>query len=73
MNELENSIKEIKTANEKLKRELDNAEQYSRRNCLLLHGVKETKKENMTDTFIDAMETHLSVELSSEKKTDLIV
>ena len=55
--ELENSInviKELKTA--KLEQELDNADQYSRSNCLLLHGVKETKKENATDTFIEAID-----------------
>ena len=30
-------------------KEIDDNEQYSRRNCLLIHGVKETEKE-VTDT-----------------------
>ena len=36
-----------------LKDKLDEAEQYSRRNCLLIHGVPETDNEN-TDEKVKA-------------------
>ncbi len=66
VDQLEDSIKELKIANDQLKQELDDAEQYSRRNCLLLHGIKESKKENTTTTFIETMGTHLGIELSPD-------
>ena len=46
-------IKEIKIPNERVEtmdRSLNCHEQYSRRNCLLIHGMKENEKEN-TDNY----------------------
>ena len=36
---------------DKLENLVDRQEQYSRRNCLLVHGIAETNKEN-TDTLV---------------------
>ena len=36
---------------EKLERIVDRQEEYSRRNCLLLHGIAEGEREN-TDEFV---------------------
>jgi hypothetical protein len=38
---LEESYNQLKLSNETLHLEIDNLEQYGRRNCLLFHGVKE--------------------------------
>lgn len=44
----------------------DEAEQYSRRNCLLLHGVKEDPAENLYSKVIQTVNTTLQVELSMD-------
>ena len=49
-----------------LNRVIDRQEQYSRRNCILVHGVKESENE---DTDIVVMET--LNELLREKLTDV--
>ena len=43
-------------------RNIDSLEQYSRRNCLLLHGIPESADEKETDTvFKDTITEHLGV------------
>ena len=49
-----------------LNRVIDKQEQYSRRNCILLHGMKESENE---DT--DAVVTETLNELLQEKLTDI--
>ena len=49
-----------------LNKVIDRQEQYSRRNCILLHGVKESENE---DT--DAVVTETLNELLLEKLTDI--
>ena len=47
---------EVKYLNEKVETMdmcLDHHEQYSRRNCLLIHGVKENEKEDTSEVVID--------------------
>ncbi len=46
-----------------LEENLDDLEQYSRRNCLLLHGVKETKSEDTTTEAINSINMHLGIDL----------
>ena len=40
---LESMVGDLESANEKLRLDSDAQEQYSRRNCLLLHGIPETE------------------------------
>ena len=47
-----------------LEDEIDSLQQYSRRTCLLVHGVKETKDENTDNVVMDVIESKLNVELS---------
>ena len=44
---------------------IDDLEQYSRRNCLLIHGVPETKGEETDTIAIDTFETQLKIKLKS--------
>ena len=43
---LESRVGDLKSANEKLRLDSDAQEQYSRRNCLLLHGIPETELDS---------------------------
>ena len=42
----------IKFINEQKEQKVDRQEQYSRRNCLLIHGIKEKKDENTDNVVI---------------------
>lgn len=44
------SLRDIENSFNKLEMELDNHEMYSRRNCLLIHGISETPNENVDVT-----------------------
>jgi cell division protein FtsB len=49
-----------------LEDKLDDYEQYSRNNCLLIHGLPEKSKENTNKTAINTIQTHLKLSLSDE-------
>ena len=51
--ELEEKIDILTEKNKSLTSDVDELEQYSRRNCLLLHGVQENKNENTDDSLKD--------------------
>ena len=42
----------------------DDNEQYSRRNCLLVQGVKEQEQENIDNIVLTVIKEHLDIELS---------
>ena len=44
---------------------MDDQEQYSRRNCLVLHGIPETAKEKTDDIVIDTVNSKLGLSLST--------
>ena len=44
-------------------------EQYSRRNCILIHGITETQDENTDDISLGTISNHLELELT-EKELD---
>ena len=59
---------EVKYLNEKVEtmdRSLDRHEQYSRRNCLLIHGVKENEKEDTDEVVIEFFEKEMEEKLSA--------
>ena len=49
--------------------QMDNQEQYSRRNCLLLHGVPESKGEDTTPTSIQQLNGKLKCSLTKLKNS----
>ena len=44
--------------------DIEELEQYSRRNCLLLHRVQESKNENTDDTVLRTMSEELDIEIN---------
>ena len=46
--------------------EVDNINQYGRRNCLLVHGVTEAPEENTDGTVIDNFKFKLNVDIAKQ-------
>ena len=42
---------------------IDSLEQYGRRNCVLIHGIPESKGEDTDNLFMETIQTHLNVTL----------
>ena len=57
------------TSVKNLENQLDRQEQYSRRNCILIHGITETQDENTDDISLRTINEHLELELT-EKELD---
>ena len=47
-----------------LEKEIDKHEQYSRRNCLLVHRIVETDDEVTDDLVIDTISPKMNIEIS---------
>ena len=45
----------------------DRQEQYSHRNCILIHGTTETQDENTDDISLRTINEHLKVELTEKE------
>lgn len=60
---LSQKYKEISTLNRNLTDNLDDLEQYSRRNCLLLHGIKESSDEKTDQIVIQIINDKLHLNL----------
>ena len=59
-------IAELETQNVNLKAEIEDLEQYSRRNCLIVHGLEE-KEGKDTDKVIQSFaKTHLKMDLKEQ-------
>ena len=65
ISELKNEVKYLKEKVEIVDRSLDRYEQYSRRNCLLMHGVKEIEKEDTDEVVIEFFEKEMEEKLSA--------
>ena len=46
--------------------EIDDLEQYSRRNCLVLHGVNENNDENTNEIIVKTFSEKLGVEIKED-------
>ena len=46
-----------------LKKKSDDSEQYSCRNCLLVHGVEEQEQESTDNIVLNVIKEHLDIEL----------
>ena len=69
--ELKSIINSLNVRIDKADRVLDRQEQYSRRNCLLIHGIDEENQENTDEVVINVLKkemdeetTHLHVDRS---------
>ena len=47
-----------------MKKAADRQEQYTRRNCLLIHHIEEKDDENTNDTVLEVMKDDLGVDIS---------
>ena len=67
--ELKSEVSDLKVSVKNLENQLDRQEQYSRRNCILIHGIAERKDENTDDISLRTINEHLELELT-EKELD---
>ena len=64
INGLQNEVSFLKERIDLLEKKSDDSEQYSRRNCLLVHGVEEQEQENTDNFVLNVIKEHLDIELS---------
>ena len=64
ISELKNEVKSLSEKAETMDRSLDHREQYFRRTCLLIHDVKENKKENTDEVVTEFFEKEVKEKLS---------
>ena len=50
---------------EELESKVDHQEQYSRKNCILIHGITENKRENTDQQAIDFINDNLDIKMTS--------
>ena len=67
INELQKSVNDMSATIESLKSCLDRQEQYSRRNCLLIHGLPELKNENTDELIIDTIKGKMGEEIIKDE------
>ena len=58
---LNTNYQELKKENESLKLLIDAQEQYSRRNCILIHGIPENDRENTDQIALDVIKNQLGI------------
>ena len=66
INQLEKTIENLAEKQKSLSSEIDNLEHYSRRNCLVLHGVNESNDENTNEIIIKTFSEELGVEIKED-------
>ena len=64
---LKNQTKELETKNSKLEIMIEEQQQYSRRNCLLIHGVPSQKNEDTDQIAIDIIQSHLDIPIEKHE------
>ena len=52
-----------------LEKKADNQEQYPCRNCLLIHGMTETKTEDTDEIVLDVINNNIKIEMSQKVLT----
>lgn len=62
---LEEQNRSLQSEINTLQDDIDNLEQYSRRNCLLIHGVKEKKDENTNHQSLKVFRDNLKLDIQS--------
>ena len=64
INNLESKVTEMSNKIENLEKVIDDQEQYSRRNCLLIHGISETDGENTDELVLNTVQNNMEITLS---------
>ena len=62
--DLKSEVDSLSTKIEKLEKLQDQQEQYSRRNCLLIHGIAEEKEEITDEVIINTLNEKLDLDIS---------
>ena len=68
ISQVEKTIENLVEKQKSLSSDIDDLEQYSRRNCLVLHGISESIDENTNEILIKTFSEELGVEI---KENDL--
>ena len=66
INALENKVENLKEHIVKMEETLDSQEQYSRRNCLLIHGSEEKNDEDTDEIVVKIITEKIGVEITKE-------
>ena len=64
INSLQIEVSSLKVEVKNLEKKADDQEQYSRRNCLLIHGLTETKTEDTDEMVLDVINNKLNIKMS---------
>ena len=64
INSLQIEVSSLKVEVKNLEKKIDDQEQYSRRNFLLIHGLNETKTEDTDEMVLDVISDKLNMEMS---------
>ena len=67
INDLQKNVNDISATIESLKGSLDRQEQYSRRNCLLIHGLPESKNENTDELVIETIQEEMGEAIEKDE------
>ena len=61
--ELNGTVSKMNKDIEELENKIDRQEQYSRGNCILIHGIPENKEENTAQEAIDLINDNLDIKI----------
>ena len=64
--DLREEVSFLKNEHEQLKSDVENQEEYSRRNCLVVHGIPEEQGEGTDSIVLNAINEHLEEELTED-------
>jgi len=67
LSQLKDDLATVTLSLQKQEESLDELEQYSRRNCLILHGVKEVPREDLMKTVLGVFRDKLGIDLLPDK------
>ena len=67
LKELKSEVSDLNTTVKNLEYQLHCQEQYSHRNCVLVHGITETEGENTDDISLRKLNEPLELELTENK------
>lgn len=66
INKLEEQVTTLTEKVKDLDKKVEKQEQYSRRNCLLIHGVTENKNENTDDLVVSIFKDNMDIEIFTD-------
>lgn len=65
MKAMQNDIETVKKSQQGIENKIDSQEQYSRRNCVLIHGIEEQHNEDPYKLVVEILNEKLSVNIST--------